>query len=144
MTDKFSVSIQWSNEDEGFIATSPELEGLSAFGETQEEAFRELETAKRGYMEVFKDDGCPLPDPDTLERYSGQIRLRMPKSLHARLSREAKNEGVSLNTYLVSLLSERNVLKKIEHRIGEIQGKMVVRSAQSNSRRPRSIAEKAL
>lgn len=144
MTDKYSVAIQWSNEDEGFIATSPELEGLSAFGETQEEAFMELETAKSVYMEVFEDDGCPLPDPDTLDKYSGQIRLRMPKSLHARLSREAKNEGVSLNTYLVSLLSERNVLKKIEHRIGEIHDKILVRAVQSNSRRSRSIAEKAL
>jgi predicted RNase H-like HicB family nuclease len=114
MTDKYSVSIQWSNEDEGLIATSPELEGLSAFGETQEEAFRELETAKSGYMEVFEDDGCllPDPDPDTLDGYCGQIRLRMPKSLHARLSREAKNEGVSLNIYLVLLLSERNVFKR--------------------------------
>ncbi|MFW5735185.1 MAG: toxin-antitoxin system HicB family antitoxin [Oceanidesulfovibrio sp.] len=37
--------------------------------------------------------------------YSGQIRLRMPKTLHASLSRLAETEGVSLNTYLVHLLS---------------------------------------
>ncbi len=36
--------------------------------------------------------------------FSGQTRLRLPKSLHATLSFLAEKEGVSLNTYLVHLL----------------------------------------
>lgn len=126
MADKYSVVVQWSDEDEGFIATSPELEGLSAFGDTQNEAYKELMIAKDGYIEVFKEDGCHLPEPDVLDNYSGQTRLRMPKSLHADLSREARRQGVSLNSYLVYLLSERNALNKVSRKINENQQTVVV------------------
>ena len=121
MNDKYSVVIQWSDEDESFVATSPELEGLSAFGDTKAEAYDELMVAQEGYIRVFEEDGCDLPKPDKLDNYSGQTRLRLPKSLHANLSREAKREGVSLNTYIISLLSERNALNKIERQINEIK-----------------------
>jgi antitoxin HicB len=37
---------------------------------------------------------------------SGKFVARVPKSVHAKLSSRAKAEGVSLNTLVVSLLSE--------------------------------------
>jgi antitoxin HicB len=115
--EKYSVAVQWSEDDEGYIATIPELTGLSAFGVTKEEALSELEVAKEAYLEVFIEDGCQLPEPDTLNSFSGQTRLRLPKSLHASLSRKAKMEGVSLNTYIIHLLSERNIGHQIERKI---------------------------
>ena len=42
----------------------------------------------------------------TLPRYSGQFRLRAPRSLHAWLAARAELEGVSLNTLCVQILSE--------------------------------------
>lgn len=39
------------------------------------------------------------------DTYSGKLLLRMPKSLHRRLAEEADRENVSLNQYIVSLLS---------------------------------------
>lgn len=119
--EKYSLVVQWSEEDGGYIATIPELTGLSAFGVTKEESLRELEVAKKVYLEVFKEDGCPLPEPDTLNSFSGQIRLRLPKSLHASLSRKAKMEGVSLNTYMNHLLSERNMAHRIERKIENLE-----------------------
>lgn len=121
MMKEYSMVIQWSEEDGGYIATIPELSGLSAFGVTREEALQELEVAKEAYLEVFKEDGCELPEPDTLNSFSGQTRIRLPKSLHASLSREAKLEGVSLNTHIVYLLSERNIGKRVERKIDELQ-----------------------
>jgi antitoxin HicB len=118
---KYSMVIQWSEEDNGYIATIPELSGLSAFGVTREEALQELEVAKEAYLEVFKEDGCELPESDTLNSFSGQTRIRLPKRLHASLSREAKMEGVSLNTYIVHLLSERNIGHRIERKIDLIE-----------------------
>lgn len=117
---EYSMVIQWSEEDDGYIATIPELSGLSAFGITREEALQELEVAKEAYLEVSKEDGCELPEPDTLNSFSGQTRIRLPKSLHASLSREAKLEGVSLNTHIVYLLSERNISKRVERKIDEM------------------------
>jgi len=105
--EQYSVSIKWSDEDEGFIATVPELEGLTAFGKTQGEAMAELDVAADAYLESWRASGRPLPSPEKISAYSGQLRLRMPKDLHARMAHVARRQGVSLNTYLVSLLSER-------------------------------------
>lgn len=105
---KYSVSVKWSDEDKGFIATVPELPGLSAFGETRERALSELKIAAEAYLATLKESGASVPSPTKVESYSGQIRFRMPKGLHARLAAAAEVEGISLNTYIVSLLSERH------------------------------------
>jgi predicted RNase H-like HicB family nuclease len=104
---KYSLQIKWSDEDNGYIATAPELPGLSAFGKTQEEAVSELKIAAEAYLETLKESGQALPVPEKLSPYSGQIRLRMPKSLHAKLAAAAAVDDISLNTYIVSLLSAR-------------------------------------
>lgn len=109
---KYSISVKWSDEDDGFIAVVNELPGVSAFGETQEEAVAELKVAAEAYLEALRESGKAIPAPEKLVPFSGQLRLRMPKSLHARLVAEAENEGVSLNTSIVSLLSEKRAEKE--------------------------------
>jgi len=95
----------WSDEDEGFIATVPELKNLSAFGETYEEAVKEVKDVIEGYIETLEEDNIDIPAPSTLSCFSGQTRIRMPKKLHQLLSIEAEREGVSLNMLMVTLLS---------------------------------------
>lgn len=53
--------------------------------------------------------------------YSGQLRLRMPRNLHAELSNEAGDENISLNTYIVTLLSERRFEKKLLKKIEALE-----------------------
>jgi len=113
---KYSINVVWSDEDECYIATIPEFTGLSAFGDTQEEAIQEALVALEGFVEVYKEDNVPLPIPKTHKPHSGQTRLRLPKSLHAILVEEAKNEGVSLNTYIIHLLSERNSVNSSQYK----------------------------
>ena len=43
-----------------------------------------------------------------LTESSGQFRLRLPKGLHADLVREARMQGVSLNSYVLYLLGTRH------------------------------------
>ncbi len=45
---KYSINVVWSDEDECYIATIPEFKGLSAFGDTQEEAIQEAFVALEG------------------------------------------------------------------------------------------------
>ena len=115
--NKHAISIKWSDEDNSFVATIPGIKALSALGATRDEALSELRVAADAYFEALKAAGKPLPVSEKMTSYSGQLRLRMPKSLHASLSNEAENENISLNTYIVSLLSERHIEKRLLNRI---------------------------
>lgn len=42
----------------------------------------------------------------SLEDYSGKLNIRIPRSLHRRLSQEAKADGVSLNQYILYKLAQ--------------------------------------
>ena len=49
---KYSIEIFYSEEDGGYIALAPELPGCSAFGETEEEALREIKVAIDLWLET--------------------------------------------------------------------------------------------
>ena len=53
----------------------------------------------------------PIPEPDSIEDYSGQFKLRLPRSLHRQLALQSKREGVSMNQYCVFLLSQNNAAR---------------------------------
>lgn len=42
----------------------------------------------------------------SIKDYSGKLNIRIPRSLHRRLSQEAKADGVSLNQYILYKLSQ--------------------------------------
>ena len=46
----------------------------------------EAEDAKRVWIEAAIEDGIKINEPDNLENYSGQFKLRIPRSLHKSLS----------------------------------------------------------
>lgn len=102
--ENYSFRLEWSDEDGGYIATCPEFPGLSAFGETPEQAIEEAKIALELFIEDHEESGEPLPEPETVPEVSGQTRVRMPKSLHRDLKREAEREGTSLNSLIVSYL----------------------------------------
>ena len=118
---KYSINLTWSDEDNCYVATVSEFSGLSAFGDTPEEAVEEAKIAVEGFLKVYEEDDCPIPEPEILKPFSGQTRLRLPKSLHATLSQEALKEGVSLNSYIVHLLSGRHVSRKLEKELTDLK-----------------------
>jgi predicted RNase H-like HicB family nuclease len=101
---EYSIQLLWSDDDCGYVATVPELEGLSAFGTTAQEALGELDTAKDLYLATCRDRHVTVPPPRVATEYSGQIRLRMPPVLHRRLTELARADARSLNATMVSLL----------------------------------------
>ena len=56
------------------------------------------------------EDGIAIQEPDSIEDYSGQFKLRLPRSLHRQLALQSKREGVSMNQYCVFLLSQNNAV----------------------------------
>jgi predicted RNase H-like HicB family nuclease len=59
----YHINIFYSDEDGGYIADIPDLKACSAFGNTPEEALRELELAKSAWLEVARAEGKPIPEP---------------------------------------------------------------------------------
>ena len=95
----------------GYVVTFPDLPGCITCGETIEEAVENANDAKKSWLYSALEEGIEIYRPDSLEDYSGQFKLRLPKSLHRFLSEQSKREGISMNQYCVYLLS-KNLLDK--------------------------------
>ncbi len=59
----YHINIFYSEEDEGYIADIPDLKYCSAFGDTPEEALKELQIAKAAWLEAARAEGIPIPPP---------------------------------------------------------------------------------
>ncbi len=59
----YHVNTFYREEDAGYIADIPDLEACSAFGETPEQALREVSLAKIAWLEAARDEGKPIPAP---------------------------------------------------------------------------------
>ena len=62
MRDYF-ISVFYSEEDGGYIADIPDLRYCSAFGNTPDEALREVQIAKQAWLEAAMASGKPVPEP---------------------------------------------------------------------------------
>lgn len=107
MMTKYPLNIMWSEEDGEYMVTCPAFPGLSAFGETEEEALAEAKVALALFIESYQERNIPLPEAQTAQQYSGQIRVRFPKSLHGLAARLAEAQRVSLNQYIVDSVRAR-------------------------------------
>lgn len=59
----YHINIFYSEEDGGYIADIPDLEACSAFGETPEEALRQVVIAKQAWLEAARLESKPVPPP---------------------------------------------------------------------------------
>lgn len=63
MKRDYHINIFYSQDDDGYIADIPDLEFCSAFGETPAEALKEVEIAKKAWLETALAEGKPIPEP---------------------------------------------------------------------------------
>ena len=63
MKNKYTIQIFWSGDDGGFIAICRDFPGLSAFGESREDALAEAEIALDLMIEAYVANGVSLPEP---------------------------------------------------------------------------------
>jgi antitoxin HicB len=107
-----AIDLPWSREiyidaDGGYLARIPELPGCFADGDTAEEALARLRDVLADWLGIAFERGETIPAPRRLPAdYSGRFSVRVPRSLHAALSRRAETEGCSLNQLVTMLLTE--------------------------------------
>jgi predicted RNase H-like HicB family nuclease len=104
--NKYSFQLHWSESDALYIASCPEVVGVSGFGATPDQALLQVRIALELAIGAYAKQGLPPPPPRKLEQHSGQLRLRMPRTIHSALSARAEDEGVSLNSLAIAYLSE--------------------------------------
>ena len=63
---KYHIDIFWSDEDGGYIANVPALRYCSAFGESYEEALREVLVAMELHLDTLRELDHPIPEPADL------------------------------------------------------------------------------
>ena len=91
-------------EGGGWLITYPDLLGCMSDGETPEEAMENGADAVAAWIKAAKKAGREIPEPG--HQPSGKFIARIPRSLHARLSARAKQEGVSMNALVSTFLAE--------------------------------------
>lgn len=62
----YSMFIQWSNEDQIYIVTVPELPGCRTHGHTYEEAVKQGQDAIESWIMAALADNDPVPAPQVL------------------------------------------------------------------------------
>jgi antitoxin HicB len=115
----FDVRPLSKEEGGGYSIYFSDLPGCWSDGATPEDAIESGRDALQSWLAVSQEFGDNIPRP--FSAVSGRLVQRVPRSLHARLIAHAKAEGVSLNTLVVSLVSQgigkQQVPKRANRRI---------------------------
>ena len=110
VTLPYRMEIVPDTEEGGFAVSFPDLPGCLTCGETVDQAILNAADAKKVWIEAALESGIEIPLPDSLDDYSGQFKLRIPKSLHRSLAENSKREGISMNQYCLYLLAKNDAL----------------------------------
>lgn len=106
LADLYSYRVDWSEEDDSFVARVTEWPSLMAHGESRAEALNEIVNAVSFAIEDCQDNGDAFPPPFRTREFSGRFNVRLPQSLHRELVTRAAEEGVSLNQLVTTALAK--------------------------------------
>ncbi len=82
-----------ADEGTGYLIEFPDVPLCMSDGPTVEEAIANGRDALKCCLLTMKEFGDPIPKPGSAEAASGQFRLRVPKTMHARLTQSRRAGG---------------------------------------------------
>ena len=109
----YKLEIVPDAEEGGYVASYPELRGCLTCGDTIETVAANAEDCKREWLMAAMEEGLDIPEPSDAADYSGQFKLRIPKSLHKSLAERSKAEGISMNQYCLYLLTKNDAEQRL-------------------------------
>ncbi|MCL1809535.1 MAG: toxin-antitoxin system HicB family antitoxin [Clostridiales bacterium] len=105
MNLNYRIEVIEDKEEGGYAFSCPDLKGCITCADTIQQGFEMIADAKKSWFTTCLADNIPIPEPSNINEYSGQFKLRIPKSLHKALAERSQQEGISMNQYCVYLLS---------------------------------------
>ena len=109
-----------ADPDGAYLVEFPDLPGCFAQVARLEDVSPAAADAFRAWMHSAYNQGFDISLPSYPEEYSGKLHVRLPRSLHRELAEQARHDGVSLNTHIVRLLSERNMQARFQRQLEDI------------------------
>lgn len=104
----YRMEVVEDQDEGGYVVSFPDLPGCFTCGDTLESAIANAQDAKKEWLMAAIEEGIEIQEPGSLEDYSGQFKLRIPKSLHRALAEHSKREGISMNQYCLYLLARND------------------------------------
>ena len=96
-----------SKEDGGgYMISFNDFTECISDGETIAEAIENGMDALQETIAALESLDMPVPEPGSGGMYSGKFIQWVPKTIHSRLVIRAKQEGVSMNSLVTSILAE--------------------------------------
>jgi predicted HicB family RNase H-like nuclease len=102
----YAYNVTWSVEDQEFVAACAEFPSLSWLAPSQMEALQGLQAMLTDVIGDMEQAGEEIPVPFAEQSYSGKFNVRVGESLHRKLARDAAQDGLSLNQYVLRKLSD--------------------------------------
>lgn len=112
----YRMEIVEDKDEGGYVLSYPDLPGCMTCSDSLDDLLELAKDAKETWILGMLEDEKEIPLPSDLQSYSGQFKLRIPKSLHRSLSMHAKEEGISMNQYCLYLLAKNDAEYKKERR----------------------------
>lgn len=115
----YRINVYYRVEDGQYGLHCAELGDLNVQAETRALALEKADKALEDRIAEFAVHGEELPKPfdlDLRQDYSGELKLKIGKSLHRDLSVAARREHISLNNLASNLLSEGLTRLRMEGR----------------------------
>ena len=104
--DKYLKIVEWSDEDGCYIGRAPGLMLGGVHGDDEAIVYKQLCQVVEEWIDIYENDGDPLPPSTAKKEYSGKFNLRVGKDLHEHIAVTALKKGKSLNKFCVDTLKK--------------------------------------
>lgn len=103
--EKYTYRVLWSEEDKEHVGLCTEFPSLSHLAPSAFEALNGIVALVSDVLAEMVKSGEDPPSPISLQKFKGNIAVRVPPDRHRELVMEAAEAGVSLNRLISDKLA---------------------------------------